>query len=45
MAIAETHHRQDVVQERFAFTGFNVWHADRGGKDKVKHQTKLIYTF
>ena len=35
MAVSETHHRQDVPRERFSFDGYKVWHADRGGKDKV----------
>ena len=48
LALAETHYRQDVPRERFEFSGYKVWHADRGGKDKVvltqyiKHKMYLI---
>ena len=35
MAISETHNRHDVPSTRFEFTGYRVWHADRGGQDKV----------
>ena len=35
-AISETHFRQDVPRKRFDFCGYKVWHADRGGQDKVK---------
>ena len=35
MALAETHYRQDVPRSRFSFDGYQAWHADRGGQDKV----------
>ena len=41
MAISETHCRQDVPRERFEFPGFSVWHADRGGLDKVNIQLQI----
>ena len=35
MALAETHYRQDIPWSRFSFDGYQAWHADRGGQDKV----------
>ena len=35
MGIAETKNRHDVPSHRFDFDGYNVWHSDRGGQDKV----------
>ena len=44
LALAETHYRQDVPRERFQFSGYKVWHADRGGMDKVSpRQTTKSY--
>ena len=36
LALAETLKRHDVPGERFVFDGYQAWHSDRGGQNKVR---------
>ena len=35
LAVSETKNRSDIPCQRLEFDGFQVWHSDRGGQDKV----------